>query len=99
RVITPNRSYYMLNRRHLRIKILQALYAYQMSENKDIRAHEKTLLQSVDKVYEMYIWMLSLIDEVVQYASVDAEERANKYLPNESDLKPNLKILENKFIQ
>jgi N utilization substance protein B len=89
----------MLNRRHLRIKILQSLYAYQMSENKDIRAHEKTLLQGVDKVYEMYIWMLSLIDEVVQYASVDAEERANKYLPNESDLKPNLKILENKFIQ
>lgn len=89
----------MLNRRHLRVKILQSLYAYHSSENREISLYEKSLLQSVDKVYEMYVWMLSLIDEVVQYADTDAEGRANKYLPNASDLKPNLKILNNKFIQ
>lgn len=88
----------MLNRRQLRIKVLQALYAYNQSENKEINAHEKLLLQSVDKVFEMYIWMLSLINEVVQYAAVDAEDRANLHLPTEADLAPNLKIIQNKFI-
>jgi len=88
----------MLNRRHLRVKVLQTLYAYHQSDNKDIKYHEKQLLQSIDKVYEMYIWMLSLISEVVNYASVDAEDRANKHLPTAEDLKPNLKILTNRFI-
>lgn len=74
------------------------MYAYNQSENKEINAHEKLLLQSVDKVFEMYIWMLSLISEVVQYAEIDAEERANLHLPTEADLAPNLKILQNKFI-
>ncbi|EHQ29024.1 transcription antitermination factor NusB [Mucilaginibacter paludis] len=88
----------MLNRRHLRVKVLQSLYAYYQSEKKDLRLHEKALIQSVDSVHEMYIWMLSLINDVVQYADTDATGRANKHLPTEADLKPNLKILSNTFI-
>jgi transcription antitermination protein NusB len=88
----------MLNRRHLRVKVLQALYAYHLSDQKDVQSHEKLMLQNIDKVYEMYIWMLSLIDEVIQFAANDAQERANKHLPTAEDLNPNLKILENRFI-
>jgi len=88
----------MLNRRHLRVKVLQSLYAFHQSEKKDIKQHEKALVQSVDKVHEMYIWMLSLINEVAQYADIDATTMANKYLPTADDLKPNLKILGNTFI-
>ncbi|MEO6851604.1 MAG: transcription antitermination factor NusB, partial [Mucilaginibacter sp.] len=88
----------MLNRRHLRVKVLQALYAYQQSDSKEIKQHEKTLLQSIDRVYEMYIWMLSLISEVVSYTSIDAEERAHKHLPTAEDLVPQLKLLENRFV-
>ncbi|HVW14232.1 MAG TPA: transcription antitermination factor NusB [Mucilaginibacter sp.] len=88
----------MLNRRHLRVKVLQALYAYHQSDNKDVKQHEKNLLQSIDKVYEMYIWMLSLISEVVHYAEIDAQERAHKLLPTADDLNPKLKILNNRFI-
>lgn len=88
----------MLNRRHLRVKVLQALYAYHQSDNKDIKQHEKNLLQSVEKVHEMYIWMLSLISEVVNYVQTDAEERKHKHLPTADDLAPKLKLLENRFI-
>jgi N utilization substance protein B len=88
----------MLNRRQLRIKVLQALYAYNQSENKEINAHEKLLLQSVDRVFEMYIWMLSLISETIQYVERDAADSANKHLPTEADLAANQKILTNKFI-
>lgn len=89
----------MLNRRHLRVKVLQSLYAYHQSSNRDIKTHQKNLIKSVDSVFEMYIWMLSLINEVVSFAANDAEERANKHLPTAEDLKPNLKILDNRFIQ
>jgi len=88
----------MLNRRHLRVKVLQALYAYHQTDNREIKQHEKNLLQSVDMVYEMYIWMLSLISEVVNYAAIDAEERKHKHLPTAEDLIPKLKLLENRFI-
>lgn len=88
----------MLNRRHLRVKVLQSLYAYHQSRSGDIKLHEKNLLQSIDKVFEMYIWMLSLISEVVDYAEIDAQERANKHLPTAEDLHADLKILENRFI-
>ncbi len=89
----------MLNRRHLRVKVMQALYAYQQSETKDARLQEKNLLNSVDKVYEMYISLLTLIIDIANYSEIDAIERSNKHLPSEKDLNPNLKILENSFIK
>ncbi|MDB5116255.1 MAG: hypothetical protein JWQ79_1747 [Mucilaginibacter sp.] len=88
----------MLNRRHLRVKVLQSLYAYHQTEAGNIKHQEKNLLLSIDKVYEMYIWMLSLISEVVGYAQNDATDRAHKHLPTADDLNANLKILTNRFI-
>ncbi|WP_295712148.1 transcription antitermination protein NusB [Mucilaginibacter sp.] len=88
----------MLNRRHLRVKVLQALYAFHSSDTREINHHEKNMLHSIDQVFEMYIWMLSLISEVVNYAANDKEERANKYLPSAEDLNADVKILGNRFI-
>ncbi len=88
----------MLNRRHLRVKTLQSLYAYQQSESKEIKPFEKGLLQSVDKVYEMYIWLLSLLVEVADYSIVDAEDRANKHRPTADDLNASVKLNQNLFI-
>lgn len=89
----------MLNRRHLRIKVLQTIYAYTLSEDKSIQAFEKVLLKSVDEVYEMYIWVLGLVAEVAEYTLLDAEGRANKFLPTEKDLKPNTRFQNNTFIE
>lgn len=88
----------MLNRRHLRVKVLQALYAYYLSESKVVKSFEKKLLENVDEVYQMYVWLLSLLSEVAEYATIDALERANKYLPDENDLNANTKLHSNKFI-
>ncbi|MES2807226.1 MAG: transcription antitermination factor NusB [Bacteroidota bacterium] len=87
----------MLNRRHLRVKVLQSLYAYHQNGAGNLKQQEKNLLASIDEVYEMYIWMLSLISEVVGYAEVDAIDRANKHLPTADDLNANQKILSNSF--
>lgn len=89
----------MLNRRHLRVKVLQTLYAYQLSENKEVSRYEKELLKSVDDVYRMYIWTLNLLDEVSDYALQDADGRKNKHLPTEDDLVINTKLSTNTFIE
>jgi len=89
----------MLNRRHLRIKVLQTLYAYNQSEEKEVSKFEKSLLNSVDQVYEMYIWLLNLLIEVADYTVIDAEGRARKHLPTEHDLNSNLRFQDNTFIE
>lgn len=89
----------MLNRRHLRVKVLQNLYAYQQSEDKQLTTFEKNLLQNVDEVYEMYIWLLNLLVDVADFTLIDADERANKHLPTEKDLNNNTRLETNTFIE
>jgi transcription antitermination protein NusB len=88
----------MLNRRQLRVKVFQSLYAYQVAENKDIGKHQKTLHTAVDQVFAMYIGMLDLIVAVIGYADTDATDGLNKHIPTDADLNPNLKILNNLFV-
>jgi N utilization substance protein B len=78
---------------------VQTLYAYSLSEDKDIKTFEKALLKNVDEVYEMYMWTLNLLDEVSDYVLIDAEGRANKFLPTEKDLSLTTKLSTNTFIE
>ena len=57
----------MLNRRHLRIKGFQALYAFQQTEAKDIRVFEKQLLQAIQTVHDFYIYLLQLAVELADF--------------------------------
>ncbi|MFD1768171.1 transcription antitermination factor NusB [Sphingobacterium suaedae] len=89
----------MLNRRHLRVKVMQTLYAFSLSEDKHIKDFEKALMTSVDEVNQMYIWTLNLLDEVAEYVLIDAEGRANKFLPTEKDKAYTTKLNSNSFIE
>jgi len=64
---------------------MQTLYAYSLSEDKNIVNFEKSLLKSVEEVDEMYIWTLNLLDEVAEYVLVDVEGIANKWIPSDKD--------------
>src|SRR3546814_12063844 len=68
---------------HLRVKVMQVLYSYQQSENKNLAFFEKQLLQQVDKVYEQYLFLLQLLISVARYAEDAALERASKYSSEE----------------
>lgn len=89
----------MLNRRHLRVKVMQTLYAFSLSEDKQVKDFEKALFTSVDEVNQMYIWTLNLLDEVAEYALVDEQGRANKFLPSEADKVYTTKLNTNSFIE
>lgn len=89
----------MLNRRHLRVKVLQTLYSYSLSDDKQLKSFEKALFKSVEEVDEMYIWTLNLLDEVAEYVLMDAESRAAKFLPTEKDKLLTTKLNTNTFIE
>jgi N utilization substance protein B len=89
----------MLSRRHLRVKVLQALYAYFQSEKNDLLAGEKELNLSIEKVYDLYISQLLILPELTHAASIQIEERKNKKLPTKEDLNPNYKFVNNLLIK
>ena len=68
----------MLNRRFLRIKVLQALYAYIESGETNISNGIKNLLESIDKLYELFIWQLSFLVETKRYAENKITENKHK---------------------
>ncbi len=89
----------MLNRRYLRTKVMQALYAFFQSDDDRMDIAERNLLKSIDKLYELYIYQLSLLVELVDFAKRRMEENKLKHIPTAEDLNPNLRFIENKFIK
>ncbi len=88
----------MLSRRHLRIKVLQSLYAFIQSENDRMDQAERQLLQSIDRILELTVHHFSLLFEVVDFAEKRIDEGKQKHLPTAEDLNPNLRFIENPFI-
>lgn len=88
----------MLNRRHLRIKVLQTLYAFTQSEGKELLWARQELFKSIDQMYVLYISLLMIFPEMKGRAEKRIEDNSNKMLPTEEDKNPNLKFVENKII-
>ncbi len=88
----------MLNRRHLRIKILQALYAFEQSQDAQIAKGEKDLFHSIQKMYEMYIFLMLIMTEFRSIAEQRIEEGLKKRLPSTADLNPNRRFAENRLL-
>jgi N utilization substance protein B len=89
----------MLNRRYLRIKVLQALYSFFQDEDKNMNAHERELLASIDKIYELYIYLLLMLKEIMQSTDRLQIERKKKHIPTAEDLTPNRKFVDNIVLQ
>lgn len=89
----------MLNRRQIRIKILQILFAYYSEEKPDAAAYEKLLHQSFDKFRDLYLMMLMLITEMQALAIEKIEAGRNKKLPSKEDLHPNTRFVTNALLR
>ncbi|MFI8379519.1 transcription antitermination factor NusB [Leeuwenhoekiella sp. NPDC079379] len=88
----------MLNRRHIRIKVMQALYALSQSENQDLIKEEKFMNASTAQMYDLYLVMVDLLVEIHAHAKDFLEKSQQKMLATESDKNPNLKFVNNKVL-
>ena len=89
----------MISRRMLRIKVVKALYAHMKSDADSLMASEKMLVTSIDKTYDLYFLMLSLVAEMAHYAEQRQEAAKKKQLPTYEDLNPNRKFVDNAVIR
>jgi len=89
----------MINRRLLRIKILQVLYAHFNVEGSNIEKSEKDLIFSIQKAYDLYFYLLMLPVAIKRYADSRIELARNKKLPTYEDLHPNTRFLDHEMIR
>ena len=86
----------MLNRRHIRIKILHILYGFYQDSDADVVATRKALTHSVGKMQELYVLLLMMIGAMQGFAIDRIEAGRKKQLPTPEDLHPNTKFVTNK---
>ena len=88
----------MLNRRHIRIKVMQSIYAIVQSKSDDLIKQEKFLKFSIAKIYDLYVLMLSLMIEIRDLAEKHQEIAKKKYLATSKDINPSRKFVDNIFL-
>lgn len=88
----------MLNRRYLRIKVLQTLYAWFQSDSDDLAKAEKEMFKSINQVYDLYLLMLLLVVDVFDSGRDLIETKKKKKLATDADLNPNMHFANNKAI-
>lgn len=84
----------LFNRRYLRVKVMQAVYAFD-SANSNLEEGDKALMNSLNHVYDLYILMLSLLNEVVEFERRSIELKKEKRLATQEDLNPNTRFSQN----
>jgi len=89
----------MLNRRHLRIKVLQALYAYYQSNEDSYKRTENDMMQAIERIYDLYIYLMLTFGELNSIAARRIEENKKKIRPSDLELNPNMKFVENDLIK
>lgn len=88
----------MINRVLIRIRVMQIVFAYYDNETKDLRKAESELLFSLQKSYDLYHYLLSLMIEVTDLHKTRLDNRKSKLLPSQQDINPDTRLVNNKFI-
>lgn len=98
-VLTKKFFAMMLNRRHIRVKVMQTIYAFRGSASDDLTKDQKFLLFSIDNMYNLYLLIISLLLAVQDRAEQDIEKKLKKHLATSEDKNPNRKFVNNQVFQ
>src|SRR5215813_12032085 len=90
----------MINRRNIRVKVMQTLYTIAALEN-EVKPGDavKILQKHFDQTRQLFIYLTYFLSEVARFAEIDAHTRASKHLPSYEDLHVNTKLAGNEICQ
>ena len=88
----------MLNRRHIRIKVMQIIYSFKGTESDDLMRYDRFLLKSIDSMLDLYFVLMSLMIEVHKQAESFIDKSQQKHLATKEDKNPNRKFLNNEVL-
>ena len=89
----------MLNRRHIRVKVMQSIYAMHQNGSDNLEKEEKFLLFSIENIQDLYLTMLSALIEIQKKEVIFLEKSAEKHLATSEEKKPNKKFIDNAIFE
>ena len=89
----------MLTRRHIRVKVLQSIYAYNRRKNPDIEAQEKFLKYSLAQMQDLYLLMIQLLVTMQEHAERYLTKSQQKHLATETEKNPSHTFVNNKVLR
>jgi len=88
----------MLTRRHIRVKVLQSIYAFNQSQHGDLDKQEKFLWYSINQMQDLYVLLLQLIISLRDHAEDYMVKSQQKFLATDLEKNPSKAFIENKVI-
>lgn len=89
----------MLTRRHIRVKVMQCIYALIQSKDDSLVKQEKFLRMSIENMYVLYLLILSLLAELHRMAEKHVGHASKKYVATEEDNYPDgEKFIKNRLL-
>jgi transcription antitermination factor NusB len=89
----------VVNRRHIRVKVMQSIYAMHQNGSDDIEKEEKFLFHSIDAIQDLYLIMLSSLIEICKKETIFLHKSSQKHLATPQERKPNEKFVKNAIFQ
>ncbi len=89
----------MLNRRHIRVKVMQTLYSMHQNHSDNLEKEEKFLFQSVENVQDLYLIMISTLVEMQSKEETHIQISSKKHLATKEEKNPNFKFINNKVLK
>jgi N utilization substance protein B len=88
----------MLNRRHIRVKVMQSIYAMHQHQSDNLDKEEKFLFQSIENTQNLYLLLLSALIEIKKKEEEYIDLASKKHLATKEERNPNLKFINNKAL-
>lgn len=91
-------SYKMLNRRHIRVKVMQSIYAVHQHSTGDLNKEEKFLFYSIESIQDLYLLLISALIELRIKEEKYLDLASKKHLATKEEKNPNRKFIQNKVL-
>ncbi|MCF6350914.1 MAG: transcription antitermination factor NusB [Flavobacteriaceae bacterium] len=88
----------MLNRRHIRIKVMQSVYALLLSKDNDLDKEVKFLYLNINKLYELYVLQLNLLIEIQKLVKIRFKISKKNRVTTIDNEAGYINLIENKLI-
>lgn len=85
----------MVNRRHIRVKVMQSIYAMHQKGSDALEKEEKFLLESIDAIQDLYLIMVSSLIEICKKEIIFLQKSSQKHLATAQERNPNKKFISN----
>jgi transcription antitermination factor NusB len=89
----------VVNRRHIRVKVMQSIYAMHQNGSDNLEKDEKFLFYSIDAIQDLYLIMLSSLIEICKKETIFLHKSSQKHLATPQERKPNEKFIKNAIFQ